>query len=178
VCIKTRQNASVFARVTSIFEISTPKLTKITGFPSKIRQLTSSLYVPQTEAVCIKTRLNASVFACVTSIFEISAPKLTKVTYSHKFPSRVTIPPLLLLDYIIICSQWKSPFMAAAAGPSKRFFRKLKLSTSESCWFSSTALEKASQNGLYWIGSPQNFFKTIFGNFALYAHSHRITTRI
>jgi hypothetical protein len=55
--------------------------------------------MPQNEAVCIKTRLKASVSARITSIFEISAPKLTKVTYSHKFPSQVTIPPLLLLDF-------------------------------------------------------------------------------
>ena len=84
-----RLEVPIYLCITSIFEISTPKLSKITNFPGYLRHI----YRHQNEVVHTKTRLRASLFACVTSIFEISTPKLTKVTYSHQFPPRVTIPP-------------------------------------------------------------------------------------
>jgi hypothetical protein len=74
----------VFCCETSIFEISAPKLTKITNDFAYLSKLMISLYWHQNEAACTKTRLQASVFARVTLIFEISAPKLTKIT---GFPS-------------------------------------------------------------------------------------------
>ena len=38
----------------------------------------------------------------ITSILEISVPEVIKVTPCHKFPPRVTIPPLFLLDYVCL----------------------------------------------------------------------------